>query len=229
MNLQEIEYARSNIKNALMNLSEGTKGQLQALCEHPPADKKKVQHSEKRLIDLEGGKDCGPSVARALNTPVYVLETHSRRQPFPPMHHIEYAYAGWRRVINSLDDYQQAWIRYCYGFDLNFKYQTLMCRHVWENFLKGQPEKKLQSRVVKRLVGLVWLAAQEVAASRRNDTYQEYAGAALARMMSVERSTWLRVYSVYWATFKTAFVELDSYTLETILNRYDEREVTPCH
>jgi nitroimidazol reductase NimA-like FMN-containing flavoprotein (pyridoxamine 5'-phosphate oxidase superfamily) len=24
-----------------------------------------------------------------------------------------------------------AWVRYCYGFDLNFRYQTLMCQHVW--------------------------------------------------------------------------------------------------
>jgi hypothetical protein len=41
-------------------------------------------------------------------------------------------------------------------------------------------------------------------ASRNNDTYQEYAGAALARMVSVERSTWLRVYSAHWAAFKAA-------------------------
>ncbi|WP_048339431.1 bacteriophage antitermination protein Q, partial [Enterobacter kobei] len=77
-------------------------------------------------------------------------------------------------------------------------------------------------RVTKKLIGLVWLAAQEVAASRNNDTYQEYAGAALARMVSVERSTWLRVYSGHWAAFKASFAEMDSQALSEILTRYEE-------
>ena len=56
-----------------------------------------------------------------------------------------------------------------------------MCQYVWSQFQHQQGTKKLQGRVTKKLIGLVWLAAQEVAASRNNDTYQEYAGAALAR------------------------------------------------
>lgn len=225
MNLQAIEYTRIEVRRALANLSEGTKGQLQAFSEHPPADKNKTPRCGQPLIELEGGEGCGHSLVKALTTPVYVLETRSRRRPFPPMQDLEFSYAPWRRVINSLDDYQQAWIRYCYGFDLNFRYQTLMCQHVWNEFQNCRVEKKLQSRVVKKLVGLVWLAAQEVAAAKSNDTYKEYAGAALARMMSVDRSTWLRVYASHWARFKAAFVELDTQALQTILIRREGLEV----
>lgn len=225
MNLQDIEYTRIEVRRALANLSEGTKGQLQAFSEHPPADKNKTPRCGQPLIELEGGEGCGHSLVKALTTPVYVLETRSRRRPFPPMQDLEFSYAPWRRVINSLDDYQQAWIRYCYGFDLNFRYQTLMCQHVWNEFQNCRVEKKLQARVVKKLVGLVWLAAQEVAAARSNDTYKEYAGAALARMMSVDRSTWLRVYASHWARFKAAFVELDTQALQTILIRREGLEV----
>lgn len=77
----------------------------------------------------------------------------------------------------------------------------------------------------KKLVSLVWLAAQEVAAARSNDTYKEYAGAALARMISVNRSTWLRVYASHWARFKAAFVELDAQALQTILIRREAMDV----
>lgn len=226
MNLQAIEYTRIEVRRALANLSEGTKGQLQAFSEHPPADKNKTPRCGQSLIELEGGAGCGPSLVKALTTPVYVQETRSRRRPLPPMQDLEFSYAPWRRVINSLDDYQHAWIRYCYGFDLNFRHQTLMCQHVWNEFQNCRIEKKLQSRVVKKLVGLVWLAAQEVAAARSNDTYKEYAGAALARMMSVDRSTWLRVYASHWARFKAAFVEIDTQALQTILLRRERREVT---
>jgi hypothetical protein len=76
-----------------------------------------------------------------------------------------------------------------------------MCQYVWAQFQHQQGVRSSRTESQK-LVGLVWLAAQEVAASRNNDTYQEYAGAALARMVSVERSTWLRVYAAHWAAFK---------------------------
>jgi hypothetical protein len=225
MNLQNLEYTRVEVRRALLNYSEGTKGQLQAFSEHPPADKNAFPRRGQPLIELEGGKGCGRSVVKALTTPVYVMETRSRRRPLPPMQDIELSYAPWRRVINSLDSHQQAWIRYCYGFDLNFKYQSLMCEHVWNEFQKCRVEKKLQSRVVKKLVGLVWLAAQEVAAGRKNDSYQEYAGAALARMMSVDRSTWLRVYAGHWSKFKAAFEDLDNSTLQTIFIKHEGLEV----
>lgn len=225
MNLQAIEYIRNEVKRALANLSEGTKGQLQAFSEHPPADKKNTRRRGQHLIELEGGEGCGRTVVAALTAPVYVMETRNRRRPFPPIQDLEFSYSPWRRVINSLDDYQQAWIRYCYGFDLNFRYQTLICQHVWNEFQSCREEKKLQTRVEKKLVGLVWLAAQEVAAARSNDTFKEYAGAALARMVSVERSTWLRVYAPHWAKFKVAFAELDTHALQTILIRREGLEV----
>ncbi|WHP32822.1 bacteriophage antitermination protein Q [Trabulsiella odontotermitis] len=223
MNSQELEYVRIEVRHALKNLSGGTKGQLEAFSEHPPADKNKHPRRHLHKVVLDGGEGSKPSVVNALTTPVYVLETRSRRRPFPPMHDVEFYYAPWRRAVNALEEHQQAWVRYCYGFDLNFRYQTLMCQYVWDEFQKCLVERKLQSRVVKKLIGLVWLAAQEVAASRNNGTYQEYAGAALARMMSVDRSTWLRVYAPHWAKFKGAFNTLDYAALHNII-RHEQIE-----
>lgn len=223
MNLQELEYTRIELRRALADLSGTTKGQLQAFSEHPPADKNKYPRRHPEIV-MEGGEGCGSKVVKTLATPLYVLETRSRRRPLPPMKDAEFASSAWRRSVNGLGEHLQAWVRYCYGYDLSFRYQTLMCQYVWAQFQHQQGSKKLQDRVTKKLVGLVWLAAQEVAASRNNDTYQEYAGAALARMVSVERSTWLRVYAVHWAAFKEAFVEMDSLALRESLARYEEYE-----
>jgi hypothetical protein len=73
-------------------------------------------------------------------------------------------------------------------------------------------------------VGLVWLAGQEVAATRNNETYKAYAGAALARMVSVDRSTWKRVYAGHWDRLKTAFVEMDSNALQHIYSHHEQIE-----
>ncbi|HCM9594664.1 TPA: antitermination protein [Enterobacter bugandensis] len=221
MNLQELEYTRIELRRALADFSGSTKGQLQAFSEHPPADKNKYPRRHPEIV-LEGEEGCGSKVVKTLATPLYVLETRSRRRPLPPMKDAEFASSAWRRSVNGLGEHLQAWVRYCYGYDLSFRYQTLMCQYVWEKFQQQQGSKKLQDRVTKKLVGLVWLAAQEVAASRNNDTYQEYAGAALARMLSVERSTWLRVYSVHWAAFKKAFKEMDTLALVYTLQGHEE-------
>lgn len=223
MNLQELEYTRIELRRALTDFSGATKGQLQAFSEHPPADKNKYPRHHPEIV-MEGGEGCGSKVVKTLATPLYVLETRSRRRPLPPMKDAEFASSAWRRSVNGLGEHLQAWVRYCYGYDLSFRYQTLICQYVWAQFQHQQGSKKLQDRVTKKLVGLVWLAAQEVAASRNNDTCQEYAGAALARMVSVERSTWLRVYAVHWATFKAAFVEMDMLALCESLARYEEYE-----
>ncbi|MFX4311561.1 antitermination protein [Enterobacter sp. 63] len=223
MNFQELEYIRIELRRALADFSGSSKGQLQAFSEHPPADKNKYPRHHPEIV-MEGGQGCGSKVVQTLATPLYVMETRSRRRPLPPMRDAEFASSAWRRSVNGLGEHLQAWVRYCYGYDLTFRYQTLMCQYVWSQFQHQQGTKKLQERVTKKLIGLVWLAAQEVAASRNNDTYQEYAGAALARMVSVERSTWLRVYSAHWSAFKAAFVEMDRLALCESLSRYEEFE-----
>lgn len=224
MNLQQYEYVRIEVSRALQNLAGNSKGQLEAFSEHPPADKNKYPRQHLNKLVLEGGQGCGRSVVSMLTTPVYVMETRSRSRPFPPINDHEFLYAPWRRALNALPEHQQAWIRYCYGFDLNFRHQTLMCHYIWNEYQDYRIDKPLQSRVIKKLVGLVWLAAQEVAATRNNEMYKEYAGAALARMMSVDRSTWKRVYAVHWAKLKAAFVELDNVSLDDLYRRYEEHE-----
>lgn len=82
MNLQELEYTRIELRRALADFSGSTKGQLQAFSEHPPADKNKYPRHHPEIV-MEGGEGCGSKVVKTLATPLYVLETRSRRRPLP--------------------------------------------------------------------------------------------------------------------------------------------------
>ncbi|WP_208951703.1 bacteriophage antitermination protein Q [Rahnella sp. ChDrAdgB13] len=224
MNAQLLEYARIALRFALADLSGGTKGQLQAFAEHPPADKNRNPRQPIHLVDLEDGRG-GYRQVKAENTALYVLETRSRRRPMPPMNEYDFAMCGWRRAVNSLPEYQNAWVKYCYGHDLKFAHQVAFCEHVWAEYERRLEGKPLQAKVKKRLIALVWLAAQDAAAKNRNDTYTELAGTALGNLMSISQQCWSKVYASHWSGLKNAFERLDIDVLRTVLNRLTEIEM----
>ncbi len=80
-----LEYTRIKLRAALRDLSGGSKGQLEALCEHPPADKNAYPRKHIHRVQLED------RTVDALVTPVYALESFSRRRPAPPMSDFEFA------------------------------------------------------------------------------------------------------------------------------------------
>lgn len=216
MNNQLLQYARTELATALMDLSGGTKGQLEAFSEHPPADKNKYPRQHIHKVQLEGNKQV-----RSERGPTYTLETRSRIRPSPPMKEFEFASCAWRRAINTLPVHQNSWIRYCYGFDLKFDHQKNICEAVWLSYEKNLPAGLLE-KTKKRLVSLVWLAVQDVASKNKNESYKEYAGSALANLMTVSRSTWCEVYSHHWQGLKLAASELDYDSLIQVLKSKEQ-------
>ncbi|BFU34138.1 bacteriophage antitermination protein Q [Enterobacter asburiae] len=212
MNAQQLEYLRIQVRAALADDSGGTKGQLEAFSEHPPADKNRNPRQHVHVVELHNGRG-GVRRVKSENSALYVLETRSRRRPMPPIRDKAFSSCAWRRAVLKLDICQQAWIRYCYGFDLNFTYQRDICRYIWKEFMKQQNCLQLQKRVRQRLIQLVWLAVQDLATKNQNDSYKEYAGATLAALMNVERSTWSRVYSKHWQEMKQLLCDLDENAL----------------
>lgn len=220
MDPQLIEYARIELTRALMDNSGKTKGQLQAFCEHPPADKDRNPRKPIHVVELDNGRG-GVRCVKAENSAVYVLETRSRRRPLPPINDNEFSAAPWRRAVNMLPEHEQAWLRYCYGFDLTFRYQTMICEAIWNGHQHALPPGLLK-KTKKRIISLVWLAVQEVAAQQMNDTYKQYAGALLATHLGVSRSTWCEVYAPHWKMLKSAVELLDLESLSSVLARMPE-------
>ncbi|EAV9435613.1 antitermination protein [Salmonella enterica subsp. enterica] len=208
-----LNYVRIELINALLDRSGKTKGQLEAFAENPLADKNRNPRAPVHVVEFEDGRKV-----RAENCAVYVLETRSRRRPMPPINDNEFLTAPWRRAVNSLPESEQAWLRYCYGFDLTFKYQTQICEAVWNTYASDLPRGLLR-KTQKRLISLVWLAVQEVAAQHLNDTYKTHAGALLASRLGVSRSTWCEVYAEHWQGLKAVVESLDMCALGEVLKR----------
>lgn len=216
MNAQQLEYVRIKLRDALMDDSGGTKGQLEAFAENPLADKNLYPRHQLHTVQLDNGRG-GVRRVKAENSSLYVMETRSRRRPMPPIRDGAFTTCAWRRAVLKLDEGQQAWIKYCYGFDLHFEYQTRICRHIWESYEKQLVGLKLQKRVKQRLIQLVWLAVQDAAAKNRNETYKEYAGVVLAGFLNVDRSGWTRIYSDHWRDLKSELLKLDKQALYAVL------------
>lgn len=204
MSRQQLEYIRIKLRSAIHDYSGGTKGQLEAFSENPPADKNGLSRQKLHVVELEGGRKV-----RAENGAVYVTETRSRRQLMPPMNEFDYAHCA----VRKLEDHQQAWLRYCYGGDLDFKFQEAICQHVWEAFEKAHSGVKMQKRVKLRIISLVWLAVQDVAAKNKNDAYREYAATALTNLLSINRDTWYQTYANPWQELKAIATDLDEGSL----------------
>ncbi|RTQ01278.1 antitermination protein [Enterobacter sp. WCHEn045836] len=216
MNAQQLEYVRIQLRAALVDDSGGTKGQLEAFAEHPPADKDLNPRKQLHVVELDNGRG-GVRCVKAENSALYVLETRSRRRPMPPIRDKAFSSCAWRRAVLKLDDGPQSWVRYCYGFDLDFKHQTAICQYVWEKYSKSLKGIKLQARVKKRIISLVWLAAQDAAAKNSNDTYKEYAGSALGRLVGATQQAWSKTYAPHWEGLKHAFQLLDEYSIYAVV------------
>lgn len=164
-------------------------------------------------MQLDGGRQV-----RAERTPTHAVETRSRRRPAPSLKELEYATCSIRRAVLTLTDSQKSWVRYCYGNDLAYSHQVAICEYVWAGHQLHIG--KMQKKTKLRILSLVWITAQDAAARKRNETYKEYAGAALAGLMSISRSTWCELYAGHWAKLKDAFEALDVAALETISARH---------
>lgn len=212
MNAQQLEYVRIQLRAALVDDSGGTKGQLEAFAENPPADKGRNPRKPVHVVELEDGRKV-----QAENSSLYVFETRSRRRPMPPIRDKAFCSAAWRRAVLKLDAPQQAWIKYCYGYDLRYDYQIEICKFIWGRFEKELNGVKFQKRVKCRMISLVWLAVQDLAAKNRNESYKEYAATVLAGFLSVHRDTWYQTYSKGWERLKEIVSELDCEALNIIL------------
>lgn len=215
MKAQDLEYARIELRRALADYSGKTKGQLEAFSNNPPAEKNRLTCKPIHTVELEDGKG-GKRKVKAENTAVYALETRSRRRPLPLINEEDFATSCWRRAVNQLAEHEQAWLRYCYGYDLTFGHQVAICEFIWAVLKKTLPIG-LRKKTLQRLVPLVWVAVQEVACMRSNDTYREYAGALLASRLGVSRSTWCETYQMHWIALKENVESMDVIALTSVI------------
>ncbi|MHA1043283.1 bacteriophage antitermination protein Q [Enterobacter ludwigii] len=215
MNAQQLEYVRIQLRSALADESGGTKGQLEAFAEHPPADKNLNPRKQVHVVELDNG--CGGvRRVKAENSALYVLETRRRSSSTSLIRERAFQKCKWRRAVSKLSKAQQSWVRYCYGYDLDYDYQKKICESIWSIYLSQQKEVKIQSRVKRKLLALTWLAIQERARVVGGKTYN-LSNRVLSERLDIARQTWFEIYALRWADLQKIVSDFDEFTLEELL------------
>lgn len=209
MNQQYIEYLRGCVSTALADTSRSGKGQLLNGSEIT----RTTVHTRKRrrIVQLEGRKVCATTDA------MHCPETRSRKKPMPPLDPITYGTASWRRAVNCLAPHQEAWIRYCYGHELNYDYQVKICQHVWNEYRATLTGKRITEKTRRRIEALVWLAVQNYAALYGCvQVLRKYTDTELAGLSGVSKSTWSENYRYHWQGLIACVSNLDSSALLSV-------------
>lgn len=211
MNLQNLEYIRRCVSLALANIAGATKGQLDAFQGAALVNTSRYPRKPVREV---GGQV-------RIADPVKCTETRGGKDVRPPIEEIVFCLSSWRRAISKLDGHQLGWIRYCYALDLNYDYQVLITKHVWEELKKTLAGKRITKKVTARLAQLVWLAVQQHARKCSGIQGKEYTAAQLADFMGVSKSTWSECYGTHWGTLLVIVMDLDCISLDLVLKTRD--------
>lgn len=211
MNLQNLEYVRRCVSLALANIAGATKGQLDAFQGAALVNTSRYPRKPVREV---GGQV-------RIADPVKCTETRGGKDVRPPIEEIVFCLSSWRRAISKLDGHQLGWIRYCYAHDLNYDYQVLLTKHVWEEFKKTLVGKRITKKMTARLAQLVWLAVQQHARKCSGIQGKEYTATQLADFMGVSKSTWSECYGPHWGALLVIVMDLDCISLDLVLKTRD--------
>jgi len=208
-----IDYIRERVITALADHSGATKGQLAAFEEHAPADTASKKRKRIHFVQLEKSR------VTADIEPVSCAETRSRVKPFPPIHEITFCSSSWRRAVSAMDGEHQAWIRYCYGYDLAYSHQVTICQFIWGEFERRYTGKKVTAKKRARLSALVWLAIQTYASQGTGRIAKEYTAGDLANLSGVSKTNWAENYTAQWEELLGLCEDLDVSALRTIISK----------
>ncbi|TKI02154.1 bacteriophage antitermination protein Q [Martelella alba] len=202
-----IEYIREKLTAALADIQGLTKGQLTAFEELPLTRTTRYKRHRPRE-----GRVCSE------RDPIYCPETRVRKCAPAPIDPLTFAMSSYRRAVGELKSYEVAWIRYCYGGDLEYTYQIQICQYIWSEYRKETAGQKITEKVRSRLASLVWLAVQ-TSVWHFTARGRAYGTAELAMLVGVSKSTWSETYSRHWAGLMGICRKLDEWALFTIITK----------
>ena len=206
-----LEYVRERLNLALADYGSRTKGQLDAF--QGAALINTSRYKRRPAVEIGG--------QYRQSDPVACTETRGGKRPKPPIEEITFCLSSWRRAVFELEDHQRAWVYYCYAHNLDYDYQVLITKHVWEEFKKTIAGKRITKKVTARLAQLVWLAVQQHACKCSGIQEKEYTATQLADFMGVSKSTWSECYGPHWGALLLMIMDLDCASLDQVSKSRD--------
>ncbi|EHN6577324.1 hypothetical protein KJI99_004414 [Salmonella enterica subsp. enterica serovar Anecho] len=211
---QTITWVRNNVIFALNCGEKPQRGQLAAFEGFAArATSKRYGRHRERTLKIGNRWYCRDT------DPVYVLETARNKKQPDIITPEEFRSVSWRRAINSLDDYEKAWILYCYGARHTYMNHMLICEYIWlqmHDRLRAS-RKRITDSMTGNLITLAglmtWNAAQLIS---EREGAQVFASTYAAQEIGVKASAWSRSYKKHWQFMFRKCEELDSQALEVL-------------
>ncbi|EBP4586309.1 hypothetical protein VH79_24600 [Salmonella enterica] len=216
MTPQTITWVRNNVIFALNCGEKPQRGQLAAFEGFARATSKRYGRHRERTLKIGNRWYCRET------DPVYVLETaRSKKQPdvITPE---EFSSASWRRAIYSLDDYEKAWILYCYGGKQTYMNHMLICEYIWLRMHERLRSlgKRITDDMTGNLIKLTGIAVWNVAqVMSGKDNAEIFAPSYAAQEIGVSAPAWSQNYKKHWKFMYDKCAEMDHDALEKLMRK----------
>ncbi|ARF52750.1 bacteriophage antitermination protein Q [Pantoea stewartii] len=198
------EYVREQLRVALCDLPLGQKGQIAIMSDMAGGD----DYTDRPTREVESGE----SVVKIEAEPVRYREGKKYKQNKPLILEAAFKTGIWRQAVNKLPDLHLAWAKYCYGEDLKFDHQLIICKDIWDRFLVRESEtrtRKMAEKMQQKLRSLVLLAVQ-VSVGKVRGPQLEYTGAHLSQLLGIKPNNWQGHYLPRWSLLLALCEELDN-------------------
>ncbi|EEX1043986.1 antiterminator, partial [Escherichia coli] len=206
MNNQYLQFVREQLIIATADLSEATKGQLEAWQENAMFDTGRYRRKKIRYRDEVTGK----MITRD-NPPIPGKQSLAKGTSIPLVSPVEFSTSSWRRAVLSLEEHHKAWLLWCYSESICWEYQIAITQWAWNEFNTQSGTRKIAGKTQERLKKLIWLAAQAVKAELFGGEGYEYQE--LALLAGVTTKNWSKTFTGHWVAMKHIFHRLDNEAL----------------
>lgn len=203
-------YVRDQMRTALCDLPLAQKGQIAIMSDMAGGD----TFTERPVRLVESGE----SRVKIDAEPVRCHQGKKYKQNKPLILEAAFKTGIWRQAVNKLPDAQMAWAKYCYGEDLKFDHQLIICKEIWNRFLNRETEtraRKMSEKLQKKLSSLVLLAVQ-VSVGRIRGPQLEYTGAYLSQLLGIKPNNWQGHYLPRWSLLLALCEELDNEVIASV-------------
>lgn len=175
----------------------------------------------KRTIELEDGEGTRTITIDA--EPVTAAGCRPYQGPKLPIPANSLAFLSWSRAIRKLPDYQQSWLRYCYGSRPDYDDQVILTHHVWNALSVDRTLPKMNKTTLSIMRPLAYLAVQ-ASKSVINSSYVEYTASELAHLSGVSKNAWNISYQPRWELLMAICQEVDKEALYNASFRHKRDE-----
>lgn len=216
MTPQTITWVRNNVIFALNCGERPQRGQLAAFEGFARATSKRYGRHRERTLKIGNRWYCRDT------DPVYVLETARNKKQPDVITPEAYSSASWRRAIYSLDDYEKAWILYCYGGKQTYMNHMLICEYIWlqmHDRLRSLG-KRVTDDMMGNLIALVGIAAWNAGQLMGvQENIKIFAWTYAAQEIDVGDTAWRKSYKKHWEFMGDKCAELDRDALEKLMRK----------